>query len=66
MSPPGKSRPVAAPQAVKGLFAKAIEIKNNMGHTRIEVSEKYMGYAPAGDEADRFGAPCSRLSEPLP
>lgn len=36
--------------------AKAIEIKNNMGHTRIEVSEKYMGYAPAGDEADRIGA----------
>jgi integrase len=36
--------------------AKAIEIKENMGHTRIEQTEKYMGFAPDSGEAERFGA----------
>jgi integrase len=36
--------------------AKAIEIKENMGHTRIDQTEKYMGYAPGLDEAERIGA----------
>ncbi len=36
--------------------AKPIEIKENMGHTRIEQTEKYMGFAPDLGEAERFGA----------
>jgi hypothetical protein len=43
-------------EAIGQLAGPRAGLPDILGHTRIEVSEKYMGYAPAGDEADRLGA----------